>query len=197
MAELSTGWTVTGTYNEACAAEGHCPYYFGRGVDGGCRYYMVFRIEEGTVNGVDLSGVTVVYNGDILYSNFADLMEHGSEAGIYVSDAATEEQRTVLDTLVPTSIGGLLVGKNFGVKYVPIDAEETEDSFSIKTPFGEMSQNLAKGHDGGPVRIENSALPFLKNLKHCHTSNWTYHDHGKNFDYKDRCGTWADFAFSG
>jgi len=40
----------------------------------------------------------------------------------------------------------------------------------------------------------NSVLfPVLKNLKHCHTPLWTYNDHGKNFEYKNRCGTWADF----
>lgn len=197
MQELATGWTVTGTYNEACAAEGHCPLYFGRGVDGGCRYYMVFRLEEGAVNGVDMSGITVVYNGDIKYSTFPEFMENGSEAGIYVSDNATEEQRTILDTLVLKSIGGVLVGKNLGLKYVPIDVTETSDSVTFATPFGEMSQHLTKGNDGGPVRIENSTLPFLKNLKHSHTESWNYNDHGKNFDYKDRCGSWADFAFSG
>lgn len=197
METLTPGWTVTGTYNEACAAEGHCPFYFGRGVDGGCRYFMVFRLQGGTVNGVDLSGITVVYNGDILHSTFADLMANGSEAGIYVSDNATEEQRKVLDTLVTSSIGGVLVGKNFGVKYVPIDVKVTDNSITVTTPFGEMSQAQSTGADGGPVRIENSVLPFLSDLKHCHTSNWSYADHGKKFDYTDRCGSWANFAFAG
>ncbi len=36
MEELKSGWQVKGTYNEACAAEGHHPYYFGRDVEGGC-----------------------------------------------------------------------------------------------------------------------------------------------------------------
>ena len=90
MEELKPGWQVKGTYNEACAAEGHCPYYFGRDVEGGCRYFMVFRIKEGKVNDVDLSGLTVIYNGDILYHKFADFMEKGSEGGVYISDSATE-----------------------------------------------------------------------------------------------------------
>ncbi|MDN5856277.1 MAG: DUF1326 domain-containing protein [Actinomycetia bacterium] len=197
METLTPGWTVTGSYNEACAAEGHCPFYFGRDVDGGCRYFMVFRLQEGIVNGVDLSGITVVYNGDILHSKFADLMANGSEAGIYVSDNATEEQRSVLDTLVTSSLGGVLVGKNFGVRYVPIEVNETDNSITVKTPFGEMTQAQVTGANGGPVRIDNSTLPFLSDLKHCHTSNWSYVDHGKKFDYTDRCGSWADFAFSG
>lgn len=197
MVELKPGWQVKGTYNEACASEGHCPYYFGRDVEGGCRYYMVFRIQEGTVNDVDLAGITVIYNGDILYPKFADFMENGSEGGIYVSDTATEEQRTVLDTLVTTSMGALFMKKNFGVKYVKIDMEETDGTIHFKMPFGEMKQFLVKRLDGGPIRIENVPFPVLKNLKHCHTPFWTYNDYGKNFDYKDRCGTWADFVFEG
>lgn len=139
----------------------------------------------------------MVYHGDILTSSFADLLQHGSEAGIYVSDNATEEQREVLDSLVADSIGGMLVGKNFGIKYVPIDIEATESELHVKTPFGEMQQHLMTGHNGGPIRIENSALPYLSDLKYCNTDHWSYKDHGKDFDYKDRCGTWADFAFSG
>jgi len=114
-----------------------------------------------------------------------------------VSDNATEEQREILDTLVTTNMGALFMKKNFGVKYVKIDIEETNGSVHFKMPFGEMKQFLMKGLDGGPIRIENVPMPVLKNLKHCHTPFWTYNDHGKNFEYKDRCGTWADFVFEG
>jgi hypothetical protein len=197
MEALKSGWQVKGTYNEACAAEGHCPFYFGRDVEGGCRYYMVFRIEEGKVNDVDLAGITVIYNGDILFPKFEDFMKNGSEGGIYVSDNATEGQRKVLDTLVTTNMGGLVMKKIFGVKYLKIDIEKTNDSCHVKMPFGEMKQYMVKGLDGGPIRIENATLPFLAGLKHCHTSFWRYKDYGKNFEYKDRCGTWADFVFQG
>ena len=197
MESLTSGWTVKGTYNEACAAEGHCPYYFGRDVEGGCRYFMVFRIEDGKVNDVDLSGITVIYNGDILHPKFADFMEHGSEGGVYVSDNATEEQRKVLDTLATTNMGALFMKKIFEVKYVKMDIEEKDDTFNVKMPFGEMNQWQMKGLDGGPIRIENAPLPFLQNLKHCHTPQWNYNDHGMNFEYKDCCGTWADFVFQG
>ena len=111
MEELKPGWQVKGTYNEACAAEGHCPYYFGRDVEGGCRYFMVFRIKEGKVNDVDLSGLTVIYNGDILYPKYVDFMKKGSEGGVYVSDNATEEQRKVLDSLVSANMGALFMKK--------------------------------------------------------------------------------------
>jgi hypothetical protein len=85
--------------------------------------------------------------------------------------------------------------KIFEVKYVKMDIEATDDTFNIKMPFGEMNQQQMKGLDNGPIRIENVSIPVLQNLKHCHTPHWNYNDYGKNFEYKDRCGTWADFVF--
>ena len=65
----------------------------------GCRYFMVFRIQEGRVNDIDLAGITLLYMGDIPHPSFKELMEQGSEGGIYISDNATPEQREILDVL--------------------------------------------------------------------------------------------------
>jgi len=198
MEQLKPGWQIKGIYNEACASEGHCPYYFGRDKEGGCRYFMAFRIKEGTVNNVDLSGITVVYLGDLPHSTHAEVVEKGSEGAIYISDRATPEQRKVLDTLAVVSLGGGgLMQRVFGVKYVKIDVKETKDTVHIKMPFGELKQYLMPGLDGGPIRLENVPNPWLKNLKSCHTPFWNYKDYGKDLQYKNRCGSWADFVFEG
>ena len=197
MEELKPGWEVKGIYNEACASEGHCPYYFGRNKEGGCRYFMVFRIQQGTVNGVDLSGITVMYLGDLPHATFEEVMSKGSDGGIYVCENATAEQRNILDALVIKSLGGLLMKKHFGVKYVKMEIEEEGENVHFKMPFGEMKQVLTKGFDGTPVRLENQTLPFLINVRAAHTPFWNYNDHGRHFDYKQRCGTWADFVIKG
>ena len=158
---------------------------------------MVFRIKEGKVNGVDLSGITAIYQGDLPHASFQEVLERGSNGGIYISDNATPEQREVLDTFVVNSLGGVLMKKNFGIKYVDIDIAAEEDTIYFKMPFGEMKQELTRGSDGTPVRLENQTLPFLTNVKAAHTPYWEYDDHGRHFDYKDRCGTWADFAMQG
>jgi hypothetical protein len=87
--------------------------------------------------------------------------------------------------------------KIFEVKYVNVGVNESENNLKVKMPFGEMNQHQVKGSDGGPVRIENSVIPFLKNLKHCHTNQRKYEDDCINFEYKNLFGTWADFAFEG
>lgn len=194
MEELQPGWQVKGIYNEACASEGHCPYYFGRDKEGGCRYFMAFRIQEGTVNDVDLSGITVVYLGDLPHSTYAEVKEKGSEGAIYISDKATPEQRKVLDILVVTSLGGAIMKKVFGIQYVKIDVEEGKDTVHVKMPSGEMKMHLTKSHDDNPVRLENATLPFLSNVKTAHTPFWNWSDYNRHYDYKNRCGTWADFT---
>ena len=194
MNTLQTESKIKGIYNEACASEGHCPYYFGRDKEGGCRYFMLFRIKDGKVNGVDLSGVAVVYIGDLPHATFAEVQEKGSEGAVYISDDTIPEQRKILNELTMGALGGVLMKKIIGTQYVKIDIEEGLDVLHVKIPSGQMKMNLTKSHDGNPVRIENSTLPFLTNIKAAHTPFWYWSDYNRHYDYKNRCGTWADFA---
>ena len=194
MKELEPGWEIKGQYNEACASEGHCPYYFGRDKEGGCRYFMVFRIQQGKVNGVDLSGITAIYVGDLPHSTYAEVMEKGSEGAIYISDKATPEQREIMDSLAVQALGGAIMKKILGIHYVKMDIEEGEDSIHFKIPAGEMKMQLTRSHDGNPVRLENATLPFLSNVKAAHTPFWEWSDYDRHYEYKNRCGTWADFV---
>ena len=61
---------------------------------------MVFRIAEGRVDGVDLSGITLFYLGDLPHSTYAEVVEKGSEGAIYVSDNATPNS-ALFSTLSP------------------------------------------------------------------------------------------------
>jgi hypothetical protein len=196
MGELRPGWRIKGIYNEACASEGHCPYYFGRDKEGGCRYFMVFRINEGTVNDVDLSGVAAVYVGDLPHATYAEVHEKGSEGAIYISDHATPEQRNILDTFAVNALGGALMKKVLGVAYADIDIQADDDTIHVKMPSGELKMHLTRSNDGEPVRLENVTMPFLANVKAAHTPFWYWSDHGRHFNYTNRCGTWADFVMA-
>jgi hypothetical protein len=193
MEGLQSGWEIKGVYNEACASEGHCPYYFGRDKEGGCRYFMVFRIMEGRVNNVDLSGVSAVYVGDLPYPTYAEVHEKGSEGAVYISNNASPQQRKILDILAVNALGGVVMKKILGTQYVKIDIAEAVDTIHVKMPAGEMKMQLTRSHEGKPVQIENATLPFISNVKAAHTLFWNWSDYNRHFDYKNRCGTWADF----
>jgi hypothetical protein len=194
MVEIRPGWQIKGIYNEACASEGHCPYYFGRDKEGGCRYFMVFRITQGMVNDVDLAGITTVYVGDLPHATFAEVLEKGSEGAIYISDNATPKQREILDVLAVNALGAALMKKVLATEYVKIDVEAAEDTVHVKMPSGEMKMQLTRSNDGQAVRLENVTLPFLSNVKAAHTPFWHWSGYNRHYDYKNRCGTWADFV---
>jgi hypothetical protein len=196
MKELEPNWLIKGLYNEACASEGQCPYYFGRDKEGGCRYFMAFRIREGMVNGVNLSGVTAVYVGDLPHSAYAEVMEKGSEGAVYISDSATPDQREIMDIIAVQALGGAIMRRVLGLHYVKIDVEEGQDTVHFKMPAGEMKMQLTRSLDGNPVRIENATLPFLSNIKAAHTPFWNWSGYDRHYDYKNRCGTWADFTMA-
>jgi hypothetical protein len=187
---------IKGFYHETCASEGHCPYYFGRDKEGGCRYFMVFRITEGEVDGVDLAGITAVYLGDLPHSTYAEVEEKGSEGAIYISENASLDQRAVLDTLALKALGGVLMRKVLGVHYVNMDVGEEAGSLQVKMPNGEMSMELTKSRNGEPVRLENVTLPFISSVKAAHAPYWKWADHDRHYEYRNRCATWADFQMT-
>lgn len=93
---------------------------------------MVFRVEEGEANGIDLSGTVVVYAGDLPHSTYAEVVRNGSEGGIYVGCNPSPERLKVLDTLVTRTLGGVLMKKNVVVKYVDIEVDESGDGVHVK-----------------------------------------------------------------
>jgi len=196
MSSSTPGWELKGIYNEACASEGHCPYYFGRDKEGGCRYFMVFRITEGSVGGVDLAGITAIYLGDLPHSTYEEVMREGSEGAIYISDKATPAQREILDTLAVDALGGVLMKRVLGVSYVNIDVTQEEGAVAFKMPAGEMKMELTRSGGGDPVFMENVTIPFLSNVKAAHTSYWNWSDYNRHLEYRNRCGTWADFVMA-
>jgi hypothetical protein len=194
MSAQPQGWEIKGLYHETCASEGHCPYYFGRDKEGGCRYFMVFRIIDGGFGSVDLAGITAVYMGDLPYPTYAEVVQKGSHGAVYISDDASAEQRAILDKLAVEALGGALMKTFWGVHYTKIDVEEREGTLHVRMPTGEMSMELTRSADGTPVRLENCTLPFLSNVKAAHSSFWKWSDYGRHYEYRDRCATWADFS---
>ena len=39
-------------------------------------------------------------------------------------------------------------------------------------------------------------MPFLSNVRTAHAPFWHWSDYNRHYDYKNRCGTWADFSMA-
>ena len=193
-------WNSKGVWYEACAAEGHCSFYFGRDREEPCKSFQLFQFDECKIGDVDISGVLAI-NVVNLYSNKAmDVMTKGGEGGVYISDKTTEEQRKYLEPYFTNNIpGSILLRKVLGIKYVDINLEQEGNTFHITMPYGEMKLSYTPGLDGkNPQKLENSLFGvFYSDIKICNTHFWKYNDFGRNWEFKNRSGVIANFDGKG
>ncbi|MBA7476739.1 MAG: DUF1326 domain-containing protein [Dehalococcoidia bacterium] len=193
-------WKMKGVWYEACAAEGHCGMYFGRDMEAPCKSFQLFQIKDGQIDNVDVGGILVITVADLFSPKFIDLMLQGGEGGIYISEAASAEQRRVLEPFFTNNVPGMiLVRKSLGVRFVDINLSQEDNTYHITMPYGEMKLSLTVGGDRkNPQRLENSIFSaVLLDIKICNTHFWKYSDFGKNWEFVNRSSVIADFDLQG
>ena len=191
---------MKGVWYEVCASEGHCSFYFGRDREEPCKSFQLFKIEEGKIGDVDISGVMAINVVDIYSNKAAELLAKGGEGGLYISDSTTDEQRKVLEPFFSNNVpGGILLRKILGIRYVDINLTQDGKTYHITMPYGEMKLTLTTGGDGkNPQRLDNSLFSvFFSDIKICNTHFWKYNDFDKNWEFVNRSGTIADFDLQG
>lgn len=116
-------YDVEGRLLEVCTCNVLCPCWIGEDPDGGtCESTLGWRIENGTIDGVDVSGLTIAMTvhipGNILKGNWKAL--------VFVDDRSSPEQQEAMLKLFTGQLGGAiadlaaLVGEVLEVKRVPI-----------------------------------------------------------------------------
>jgi hypothetical protein len=154
-------WNLEGTYFETCSCELMCPCNFS--FDHGatydyCRVTLVFNIAAGEVEGTDVSGRKLAVVADT-----PKVMTEGNwRLGLFVDDAATDEQVDKLAAVFGGQKGGPmaglapLIGEVLGVERAPFDVREDGLTHSVKigdaidfevediVPFGIESGEPAK-----------------------------------------------------
>jgi hypothetical protein len=101
-------WTLTGRLIESCSCNMLCPCWFGVKElmvmdQGWCASAIVFPIQRGNSDGVDLGGRTVVLAADWPGPT---LFDGNSTARLYIDDAANAEQRRELEAIFTGKKGG-------------------------------------------------------------------------------------------
>lgn len=145
-------WTISGRYFENCTCEVVCPctasLSLGADYDR-CQVILVFHVDTGEVDGVDVGGLTVAAVGDT-----PKVMTDGNwRLGMLVDAAATDEQAAKLGAVFGGELGGPmagiapLVGEMLGVERVPM-------TFS-----SEGGRHTLQLGDHGHVEIED-LVPF-------------------------------------
>ena len=119
-------YQLEGRLLEACTCNVLCPCWVGQDPDNGiCEGVLAWHIDKGTINNVDVSGLTLAalchIPGNILKGNWRVV--------VYVDDKATAQQKEALLNVWTGKLGGpvadlaQLIGEVAGVEEVPITFE--------------------------------------------------------------------------
>jgi hypothetical protein len=145
-------WSIEGRYFENCTCDVVCPctasLTLGADYDR-CQVVLVFHVDTGEVDGIDVSGLTVAAVGDT-----PKVMSDGDgRLGVLIDEAASDEQAEKLGGVFSGALGGPmaalapLVGENLGVERVAMD---------FSSEGGRHSVTLG---DNGHVEVED-VVPF-------------------------------------
>jgi hypothetical protein len=130
-------WNIEGSHMESCTCELVCPCsasfalpaHYDR-----CKVTLAFHVNQGEVEGVDVSGLTVAAVGDT-----PKVMTDGNwRVGIFIDAAATDEQAEKLGAVFSGALGGpmaalaSLIGENLGVERAPIEFRADGLRHSVK-----------------------------------------------------------------
>jgi hypothetical protein len=132
------GWELEGQYFENCSCDAICPCTWSNlsraATRDDCRATLVFKVERGTVNDVDVSGRTIV-----LAVQAPKMMADGNwRVGLVADEQATDEQMDALSKVFTGELGGPmaglapLVGEILGAERAAIDVQPGEDGWIVR-----------------------------------------------------------------
>jgi hypothetical protein len=201
-------WTISGEYMESCNCDYLCPCIFtnseGPVTHDHCTALLVFRIDQGTCDGVDLSGLSfalVVRSGKIM-------ADGGWVFGAVVDEAANEDQRRALTAIASGEAGGPpsmirenLVSDFRGVEVRPIEFNIDGMSRSVSIPgvldfvINGVPSRVAEGE---PIYIDNVGHPAGTRLALAKSVQTHLHCFGLDMDLagKDNNGHFAPFSWA-
>lgn len=197
-------YDVQGSILEACSCNAPCPCWIGEDPDGKtCDAFVGYRIDKGTIKGVDVSGVvfTLVAHipGNILKGNW--------KVAVYVDDKAKPAQKqAVLDAWTGKLGGPLadlakLVGEVVGVHDVPIEFRVEKGKGTIKV--GKVvDAEMAPYTDaqGNPTKMLNTIFSTIPGSP-AWVAKATHHkvnipEHGFQWTFQNRNAVQGDFRFA-
>src|ERR1700686_2543653 len=166
-------WQLAGSYFETCSCDVVCPCTASLALGAThdrCKVTLVFRVKDGQVDGVDVSGLTVAAVADT-----PKVMSEGNwRLGVFIDAAASDEQAEKLGAVFSGALGGPmqalgpLVGENLGVEGAPIEVQEEGLRHSVRIGDAvdfEIEDVVPFGSETGePVRLVGVFHPAASEL---------------------------------
>ena len=160
-----SGYQLKGSLLEVCSCDVLCPCWIGEDPDQGtCDSVVAYHLDSGTINDVDVGGLTLVsvvnIPGNVLEGNWRQL--------VYVDHAASDEQADALLDAFSGKLGGPLadlaelIGEQVAVERAPISHTIVEGAGTLTVGGangdGKVHAEMHpyKGPDGSITTLNNS-----------------------------------------
>jgi hypothetical protein len=198
-------WSIEGNYFENCSCEVPCPCTvsldFGADYDR-CNALLVFQIESGEIEGVDVSGLTVAAVGDT-----PKVMSEGNwRLGVLMDERATDEQAEKLGAVFGGQLGGPmealgpLVGENLGMEKVEMEIAHQDGSHSVRFGGGgevTVQDVVPFGKDNGePARLDGVFHPAGETLTIARATKSQLSAFGMDFAHEGKSAFSSRFSWA-
>src|SRR5438105_1881283 len=160
------GYTISGTYLAACDCRLLCPCPVDgtpTGPEDQCHGAAAVRIDRGSLDDVDLSGVKFA-----LVNHFPSNITSGNWKMGIVVDAGSDDQAQAVERIISGQAGGVfgefapLIGEYTGMQRGSIDLS---DKGATIEGVGEVTFDPALGADGGPTVSRNAMFGFAPEFR--------------------------------
>ncbi|HVX36767.1 MAG TPA: DUF1326 domain-containing protein [Hyphomicrobium sp.] len=198
---LSQGWSLKGTYFEACSCETVCPCIFQSPPShGDCAVLYAWQINDGVFGATSLSGLNVALAA---YAG-GHMQKVKWLAALYIDERANAEQRHALETIYTGKAGGFpaaLVSffeKFSGVKYVPIDYRLEGKNRAVDIPgILEAKIHAIKGQNDGDTVVSGHPLGLAPGnpLIVATSDKVRLTDYEWNWSFSGRAGGYSPFQY--
>ena len=131
-------WKVEGTYFENCNCTFVCPCsvttFAMPGTEDRCQVMLVFHVNRGTIDGVDVAGFSVAVAADAP----PKMLDGNWRVGLLIDDKASKEQADKLAGVFSGQMGGPmatlapLIGEVLGIEQKPMEFRESGHKHHVK-----------------------------------------------------------------
>jgi len=203
MTTTQKTYDLDGTLLEACSCAGPCPCWVGDDPDGGtCDAFVAYHIDRGQINGVDVSGLSLVnvaqIPGNVLAGNWRLV--------IFVDSKATTAQQEAILNAFGGKLGGPLadlaglVGEIVTVHSMPIEhrVEGGKGTLRIGT-MGEAERAPYTDANGRPTTLHDTVFSTIPGSP-AYVAKASLHrvnipEHGMTWEFSGRNAIQGDFHF--
>lgn len=196
-------WSISGRYIENCNCDVVCPCTWSGlirpATNDRCNVLLGFHIDEGSIEGVDVGGLTF----GIVADAPRQMTDGGWRVGLLVDDAASDEQAAKLQGVATGELGGPmaglapLIGEVLGVERAAVTFEDSESGRRVR--FGDLAEvtvATARSVEGKEMTLGNVPHPANATLTIAPSSASRVSVFGIDFGRPDTSGFVAQFAWS-